>query len=51
MGQEISEHWLSRDLAMLLFEETKSPDCQITYRVFNIRLGEPEPGLFVAPET
>jgi hypothetical protein len=51
MGLETSEHWLSEDLAMLLFEEVRSPDCQITYRVFNIVLGEPQPGLFVAPET
>jgi hypothetical protein len=48
MGQEISEHWLSGDLAMLLYENTKSPDCQVTYRVFNIILGEPEGGPFVS---
>jgi hypothetical protein len=50
MGQEQSESWLSGDLAILLLEETKSPACQIMYRVFNITLGEPEPSLFVPSE-
>ena len=50
MGQEQSDQWLSSELAILLLEETKSPECQIIYRVFDITLGEPEPGLFLRSE-
>lgn len=46
VGQEEVEDWLSGDLVALLLEVAKSSDFQTTYRLFNIKLGEPETGSF-----
>ncbi len=49
IGEEESEDWLCGELEMLLLQVTKCPDFQTIYRVFNIKLEEPDPNLFGVP--
>jgi hypothetical protein len=49
-GEKTIEHWFSGQIDEVVLEITKEKDLEIVYRLFNIRLTEPDPALFRLPE-
>lgn len=49
-GLWLWEHWFSSDLRITLLSALEHPRGKSTNRVFNIRLGDPDPSVFEIPE-
>jgi len=46
-GREIIERWISRDLGHVVLETRSNDQEQVTFRMFEIKRGDPDPGMFV----
>jgi hypothetical protein len=46
----VSEHWFSKDLILGVVNIRRDPEGEIVFRLFNLKLCEPDPDLFLRPE-